>query len=45
MEFGALQKKLGLNDTSSFELYFLDFENDKVRKKTVKFKLTTVKTV
>ena len=35
---GALQKTLGLYHKSRYyELYFLDFENDKVRKKTVRF--------
>ena len=31
-------ENVGLNHTSClYELYFLDFENDKVRKKTIRF--------
>ena len=43
---GALKKISGLNNTScSYELYFLEFENVKIRKNTSDFRLTTVKTV
>ena len=43
---GALQKTLGLNDTSCcYGLYFLNFGNNKIRKKVSDVRLTCVKTV
>ena len=39
-------RKRSLNDTScSYEPYFLDFENDKIRKNMSDFRLTSVKTI